>query len=51
MSSANEKSIIVFKEQWPFARVNNGSGDFWFDGIVEVLAFGKHDRHFRKQRS
>lgn len=51
MSSTNEKSVIVLEEQWPFARVDDGSGRFWFDGIVELLAFGKHDRHFGKQSS
>ena len=51
MSSANEKSVVVFEKQWPLARVHDGSGSFWFDGIVGLLAFGKHDCHFRKQRS
>ena len=51
MSSANEKSVVVLEEQWPLARVHDRSGSFWFDGIVRLLAFGKHDRHFRKRRS
>ena len=51
MSSANEKSVVVLKKQRPLARVHDGSGSFWFDGIVGLLALGKHDCHFRKQRS
>ena len=51
MSSTDEKSVVVLEEQWPFACVNDGSGSFWFDGVVELLAFGKHDRHSGKQRS
>ena len=51
MSSANEKSVVVLEKQWPLARVHDGSGSFWFDGIVGLLAFGKHDCHFRKRRS
>ena len=51
MSRTNEKSVVVLEEQWPFARVNDGSGSFWFDSIVELLAFGKHNRHFGKGRS
>lgn len=50
MSSAYEESVVVLEEQWPLARVNDGSGSFWFDGILGLLAFGKHDRHFRKRR-
>ena len=51
MSSTNEKSVVVLEEQWPFTRVNDGSRSFWLNGIVELLAFGKHDRHSGKQRS
>lgn len=51
MSSTNEKSVVVLEEQWPFAGVNDGSGSFWFDGVVELLAFGRHDGHFGKERS
>ena len=51
MSSANEESVVVLEEQWPLARVNDRSGSFWFDGIVGLLALGKHDRHFRKRCS
>ena len=48
MSSANKKSVVILEEQWPFTCVNDGGGSFWFNGIVELLAFGKHDRHSGK---
>lgn len=46
MSSSDEKAVIVLEEQWPIARVHGWGRSFWFDGVVEVLAFGKNDCHF-----
>jgi hypothetical protein len=45
MSRPDKKTIVVLEEQWPIARIHCGSRSFWFDGVVEVLAFGKNDCH------
>ena len=46
MSSPDEKVVVILEKQWPIARVHSWGRSLWFDGVVEVLAFGKNDCHF-----
>ena len=49
MPRPDKKTVVVLEEQWPIACIHGRSRSFWFDGVVEVLAFGKNDCHSWKE--